>query len=373
MALKIDALKEANDKIKEGGEKTPLFVRQKDLTEATPFRLSPSLPSMNGMPYLRVVQWWFENKKAVISLETFGKACPIQEEIDEAVNGQDADTAALAGNENRIKKSESYWFPGWLLKYKMDGNDVVGIGVVDKGPKILQAGPQLTGHINDILISRIALKIKSEDNIADRELGYNIMLTKRKTGSGTRDVEYKAALDEQWEVPVKYFQDAIDPYEVAKAMCPNKSYQRALIRELLYGEEIPSEVVKKEEDRKEQVKEAFKEKQHEKEAAAGPKKPSKVSTDEDAEDDEEKPKKSAPAKSSKKPPVDDDEDDENDLPFDKDDDEEDKPKVTKKSATKTATKKAAPVDEDDEEEKPKKEVAKKKPMNADLDDDEFED
>lgn len=363
MAINYDALRKNNEAIKKfGGNDT--FLAQKDLTDATPFRLAPDTPEMNGLNYFRVVQLWIDNVP-YMDFQTFGKPSIFLEELDEAKNSDDNDIVALATDDERIKFSETFWYPGWQLEYVMDGNEISKIKVVDDCCKIFQAGPQMAGEINDIILSRRMMAIKSPLGIADRELGYNLVLSRIKKGAGKRNIKYSAQIDEPWTVPQRYFNDVVNPHSFAKAQIKTKDYQRAVIREYLYGEDIPHDVKKRQEELDAKRKEEYKALMAEKEAAAKrttpkatTKKPAAQEEDEDEEEAEVPAKKVT--KATTKKPVPQDDEDEDDAPFEseEEDAEEEETPVAKKSAAK---KPAITDDIDMDEEEEEEEEAPKKP------------
>lgn len=398
--MDINALKRAKEKIdsKTGSEG---FLNQKSITAETVVRLLPPSPLLEGMFHMEVIKWWIGGK-SIICASTFGKKSVIEEELLAAKQSEDEDIQALANNTDSktgVSKKVEFWMALLQLEYQLNKKEeIVGVNVVDDQAKILQCGSTLLSSMIKVATSRKAITAAqgSEDGIADRENGSNIILSKQGTKLNTK---YDAALDESMEMPAKYYIDIPDAYNICKDQMKTASYQRAFIRQYLYGEPIPAEVEQKEKDRVEALKASRQS------AAAAPvakkKKAAPVAEEED-EDETPAPKKKAaapaPTTKKKKDILLDDDDDEDAPPakpaakkkaaaiVEDEDEDEDLPPVKKKKLgkpaiaddddedeeppVKPAKKKAAIVDDDDEDEEP---VPKKKAKPAIADDDDDDD
>lgn len=359
------------------------FLNTKDLTpDGVLFRLLPPPAIMNGIPHLPVFEWWFPvngKQTRVIDVCTFkdvdghNKPSVIEAEIEEAYGFEDADVnevlEALNPNTRRkiLTKQESAWMAGLQLEYQYgkDGDEVTGVTVVDGVAKVFQCGkPTLLSDIIGIITSpQAARRCKGlEDGIADRVKGSNFLLCKEGKGLLTK---YKAVLDDEFEMDSKWFRNVPNVYETAKAQCANASWQRAAIRNYLYGEAIPADVQAKEDARIEKAKAAYTAAQQANAAEAPAAKPKKKAV---AEDEDEAPAAKAP---KKKAVADEDEDD---APAPKksaakkpvaDIDEDDEPAPVKKAKKPVAE----PEPEEDEDDvPPAKKAPTKKPASIDLED-----
>lgn len=375
MAINLAALKD----VKKGlDEKTGSkgFLNTKDLTpDGVLFRLAPPPPILNGIFHFNVHEWWFPvngKQRRIIDVSAFGKDSVIQAEIDAAYAENDDDINQLleAINPNSKRKiltmQESAWMSGWQLEYqysKSDADEITGVTVVDGCGKIFQCGkPTLLSDIIGVITGGPAARRHKgcEDGIADRVKGSNILLSKEGAGLNTK---YKAVLDDEYEMDAKWYRNPPNVYETAKAQTALASWQRAAIRNYIYGEPIPTDVQAKEDTRAEKAKalfEAAKAAAPVEAPAAKAKKPAPVDDEEETpapkpkakkpaptEDDEEIAEPTPPAKAPKKSAA----------PIELDDDD-DTPTPPKKNAVK---KPAAPVDLDDDDDAPTPVVKKKSP------------
>lgn len=384
--MDLQALKAAQERLKAGGgDASEGFMKTKELTaEGIPFRLLPEPTVLGGIFYFPVIKYWLmvNGKRAsLICSSTFGKKSVIQEEIDAARELDDEDVNAILDNPDtltNIKCEEEMWMAGLKLEYKLDkGGNIVSVKVVDNVAKIFQcAKATLVSEMVKVATSAKALRLSkgAPDGIADRVNGSNLLLCRTGVKKLTR---YTAVLDEQMEMEEKWYADIPNVYETAKNQMKTMAYQRAAIRNCLYGEEIPKEVQAKEDARATAAKEAYKTLKaaaeasvpkkkakpvtdDEEEEAPTPKKKALRVMDEDDEDETPAPKKKAnvaPMPKKKATPIEDDDDDT---------DEDDAPPPAKKGATKKA---ASIVDEDDDDAPiPVKKAAKKQAAVVDEED-----
>lgn len=330
MPIKLDALKAVDKQLKkEGGGGSSLLFKSKDLGEEQLVRLAPVPVELNGVFALKVKRYWINNKP-VIALSTFKKEGRplkdvIADEVEMARADGDSDVLAILEDEDRFKEETMYLCGLFLLEEKSGGRLIV----VDNMCKIMEMGVMLYTRMNKLCMSRL-VQNGTEEGIADRELGYNMVLS--KTGK-KMTTKYDAQLAEQYKMPAALYQNIPNVYEYAKASAHTAAYSRALIRELLYGEEIPDELDDADEKRKTKLKEYFK--QYRPVASA---KPATKDADEEEDDEEEEtPKKKAigsrPAPPKKKP---------REEEYEDADEEEEAPVVKKKPVKKV-------VEEDDED------------------------
>jgi len=249
MGLNLSGLRNFNKELADrSGSK--LYLQQNKLTEATDFRILPPLPALDGLYFMEVVVWWI-NKKRYISPETYGMPCPIQAEVDHALNSKDPDVKALASDKDVINKKSEFWIPGLQLDAVMEGEDVADFKVVDGKAKILTCGPALMKRINKAVTSRKAQN-GTPNGITDREKGSNLILS--KTGQKL-NTEYDAELGENWVFDAKYYETENIPdisQMVSDALRPDE-FLEGVVRNYLYGEEMPVDPIKdksEEEDKK---------------------------------------------------------------------------------------------------------------------------
>lgn len=363
--MDIQALKRTKEKL---DEKTGSdgFLNQKNIGTETVVRLLPPSPQLGGLFHMEVVKYWIAGK-SIICASTFGKKSVIQEELDAARASDDDDLVALANNADTktgVSRKVEFWMTLLQLEYKLNKREeIIGYTVIDDKAKVFQCGSQLLSSMIKVATSRKAITAAggAEDAIADRESGSNLILSKAGQKLNTK---YDAAIDESMEIDPKYYVSIPDVYVIAQAQMKNASYQRAVIRQYLYGDDIPKDVQAKEDARMAKVKEAYAQ-------AAAPAKKKKVVDDDDDADEKPAKKKSVEITANKKKKIltEDDDEDAEDEPVKKkkkvieDDDDDEIP------AKKTAKKKVVDEDDDDEDEKPVKKTAKKKAISDDEDDD----
>jgi hypothetical protein len=362
MAINLAALKN----VKKGlDEKTGSkgFLNTKDLTpDGIPFRLLPPPAILNEVFHFNVQEWWFAvNGKPtrIIDVSTFGKDSVIQEEIDAAYALEDADVNEVLEslNPNTHKKvlipQESAWMAGLQLEYITDdAGDITAMKVVDDCAKIFQCGKQtLLSDMISVASSRPAISLAKgcADGIADRVKGSNMLLSKEGVKLNTK---YKAVWAEQAEMDAKYYRNIPNVYDTAKAQCANASWQKAAIRNFLYGEAIPADVQAKEDARAEKAKALYQANAANHTTSEDAPKPKAKKPVADEEEDEV-----VPVKKTKKPaPVEEEEDDEpvpvkkaapkKQLVLEDEDDDAPAPVVKKKSPPPppaAAPKKSAPA------------------------------
>lgn len=234
MGLNLKALKGIQDDLNSRG--SGLVVRTKALGEETDFRPSPPLPSMNGIYFIERIVFWIGNKP-YISPATFGRPCPMDEELEAAKAYNDKDLNQLIASKN-FKRQSEFWVPGLFLKclFEEDGT-LTECKVVDDKVKILSCGSSLMKAVNRVVTAR-TYQNGTEDGLMDRVKGFNVVLT--KTGSGL-DTEYSAL---GWNTPMemdeKYYTEKAIPNVITLTEQKIKSddHLRSVIRNYFYGEEI---------------------------------------------------------------------------------------------------------------------------------------
>ncbi len=383
--MNIAALNEHQKKLAEAGGSEG-FLSTKDIgPDGLIVRLMPDPPQLEGLFYFPVVKYWMMvNGKvsSVICCSTFpgkdGKPKPsvIQAEIDEAMASEDEDVQATLHTVNPktgmqiLKMEEEFWMEVLQVEYKLDANnEIESIIIVGNRVKTFQTSKiTLIREMAKHITSRVAVSNskKALDGPLDRVNGSNLLLTKTGTAKETR---YFAALEACGEMPKKFYTNIPNVYEIVQEQMKNPSWQRAAIRNFLYGEAIPADVQAKEDARAAKVKAEGEAKRNEV--------PKKKVAGEEAEEEAPAPKpKKAATPVKKAAPV--EEPDEDYLEAEEVEEEE-TPPPTKKAATKkpalldddddldaptpvkkSAPKKAAVIEEDDELEEEEAPKPKKK-------------
>lgn len=241
MGLNVEKMKAIQAGLESGGGEG--FLKQKDLKRNEDIRIMPPKANLDGSYFFKQIIWWF-GKKKFISHKTFGKPCIIEEEVEKAMKLVDKDPEGeeelgrLLQGKEAPKMSEENLIPILHLDATFDGKRVKSVEVIGEKVKILVAGKSLLREINGEVTSRDA-ENGTEDGIADRVEGFNIMLT--KTGTGL-DTEYDAKIwRDSYEMDKVYYKDSLTPdlIELTKKEMKSDAELRAAIRTYLYGEAAP--------------------------------------------------------------------------------------------------------------------------------------
>jgi len=244
MSVNINALKKLQESFEQGDG---LYVFANNIKDELDIRLLPPLKNMNEIWFLEQVGYWIEGKY-YISPETFGRDCPIAEEVEKAMAQEDEDLNELLNDKQNFAKKSRYLFPVLVLNAEFDAKgNPVKVSVEGNKAKVMVSGQMLIKAINQIWCSR-QYQNGTDDGIADRIDGYNILLSKKGKKLNT---EYSAiAWREPWEMPEKYYNEKEIPDIVAMTRNEMKlnDYLRAVIRNYLYGEPMPKEGKDKDED-----------------------------------------------------------------------------------------------------------------------------
>lgn len=263
MALNIAKCVEAQKNLETRGN--DLFLNQRDLQEDTMIRILPPVPEMDGLFYFPVGSWWL-NKKNIITGDTFGGPDYVEDEFrvilaDEQAKEptkQDGEVikmcmAAIGSISGKkfgvpLHKDLTHWLPALVLVHK--GND---LRVENDKTRVLKLYSPLTAQLTKIITHRM-YQNGTENGALDRVLGANFSLS--KTGSG-KETKYGAMNMQVWEAPAQFYADIPNVYNIARDLMPNEAYQRACVREAIFGTPIPGSVEAAEKIRKEKAKEAF--------------------------------------------------------------------------------------------------------------------
>ena len=243
MALNLAGLKSFQGELESrSGGKT--FFAQKNIGAETDVRILPSVPALNGMYFIEQIVYWI-NKKPYVSPATFGKPCPIEQELEVIKDAatKDADLKALLDSQNFSKRSV-YLIPILLLDCKFDAaSNPTQVNIVDNAPKVLQCGPQLMKAINRIATSR-SFQNGTDDGFTDREKGFNLILTKK--GSGL-DTEYTCqGWRESYEMSEELYSKIPDVHEMTMKQVMPDDYLVGVVNNYFYGDPMPAKPAVKE-------------------------------------------------------------------------------------------------------------------------------
>jgi hypothetical protein len=255
MSLNIKALKEVQDDLdtRSGGDN--LFLYSNKLTEETDVRILPPLKKMNGMYFREQIVYWI-NKKPYLSPATFGKQCPIEQEVQEAkaLAKKDKDLQDLIDDSEKFSRKFRYLMPILLLDCEFnDKGEATKVDVVDGAAKVLVSGPELMKAINRVITSR-NFQNGTDDGILDRVQGNNMLLGKKGKGLDTKytaegwrnSTEMKAVFYQEDKIP--------DVMAITEKELKSDDYLRSVIRNYFYGEPIIKDEPAKNEPPKEEEK-----------------------------------------------------------------------------------------------------------------------
>jgi len=234
MGLNLDALKGMQQEMDKGSTDGKYF-QQKEIGAETDIRIMPPTEEMGGVFFQKKIVYWI-NGKPYISPETFGEECPIALEVEEARKQNDPQLNKLLDSKLFTKKT-SYVYPMLLLDNVVLDKDgkLKSYTIKDNRVKVGECGNQLIRAIIDISVKR-PYQNGTENGFLDRELGFNLMLS--KTG---KDLNTKYSADAHrfpHEMDEKWYKDVPNVVEeVRNGIYPN-DYLQSVIGNFLYGEEL---------------------------------------------------------------------------------------------------------------------------------------
>lgn len=252
MALDIKKLKSLQKDIKKkSGEGDNIFLYAGKLPEELDVRILPPLTKMNGVYFVEEEGWWVNGKFVLIDPDND----VIKAEIDSAKATKDETLLALIDRKERgmkvLKKEVRYLIPLLVLDTKYNEDEELESCEVREA-RVLVGKPTQMKEINKIVTAR-PFQNGTEDGVADREKGFNIIIG--KTGTGKNTEYYAMGWNTPMEMPEEWYkEDKIpDVMDLHEKMMKSETYQRSVIRNYLYGEEIIEDV---KEDSKEDKKPA---------------------------------------------------------------------------------------------------------------------
>lgn len=269
------------------------FLFTKEITkEGIDVRIMPPSPRMAGVPFVKVTRYWI-NQKPYISADTFGKDCVIQEEINEAKADGDPELLDLVEDKKLLDKKYEYWWAVLHLDaWKENGDKRVKPVVIGDKIKILPCGPMIKEALIKIILSKQAQN-GTKEGLADRVKGWNVILSKSGTGKNT---EYAA---EKWDtpqvMPEKFYDNPICVVTMIEGLIKSDDYLRGVIRNYLYGEDMPSEEDEKKK-KKPQAKKTVAKKQEVEEEEEEDEEVETEEEEQEEEDDQEEEEKPTPKK-----------------------------------------------------------------------------
>lgn len=237
MAITIneEALKQLGKRVGGGG---PFLDASKLLTPNAHVRVIMGHPNMDGVPFFIEEGYWI-NKKRYVSPKTFGLPCPIEEEIEAAIEKDPRIKSVL--EDGRLFSNKPTTMCNVVVLQVDDKYNITG--VVDDSVKVLQMGKQLFGAMYGIITGTPQV---TPGEILSPDKGYNMELTKTGTGMNT---QYSAKI---WmkptEVDAKFYtlENIPDIVEITRKKMKTNDELRQVIRDFLYGgtntEEKPEEI-----------------------------------------------------------------------------------------------------------------------------------
>lgn len=181
-------------------------------------------PQSNGVYFQELVQYYF-NGKSYTSPSTFGEPCPIEDELKKAraLGRPDIDDMC-----SKVGKPKSFYL---IIKLTIE-NDKPSAD----GPCIMSCPQSMLFALNKQVIELQAQGIEATDRVA----GHNFTIT--RTGQ---------KLDTRWTVSPKIKATTIEQtdyylptklpnlYNTAINFCNHPDYLRAVVRNYIYGEQVP--------------------------------------------------------------------------------------------------------------------------------------
>lgn len=230
--------KELNNK---SGDGEGLFLYANKLGEEDDVRILPPPEEANGLYFVEQSGWWVNGKFYIThDTEILGGVDVINEEIEIARKSTDEDVLALVNKKNNgmpvLKKEYRSLIPILTLKTIYDDADEI-ISCSVEATKVLVAKPTLLTAIHKIVTGR-QYQNKTDNGIADRVKGHNLILS--KTGTG-KDTKYEAM---GWNVPMEMDEKYYDPkkvpnvFKLTEKAATSDEHLRSVIRNYLYGDAI---------------------------------------------------------------------------------------------------------------------------------------
>lgn len=224
------------------------FLGSKDLDgEGKVLRILDAVhDNMYDVFYFKEVGFWLGNTR-VVSKETFDEHCVIKEEIAEARSKDEDGSIADLLNSREFSDRDTYVMN--VLEIDPETDEVVG----DQVSIFNFSQSSIFSQIEDLAVSPDYCK-KSDNGILDRKYGRNLRLTREGKKLDTK--YYVKPLDPS-SISKKWFKpdNVPDLVELAKSkIIQDDDEARAIIRNFLYGEEIPEKSEKKKKKKKKKIK-----------------------------------------------------------------------------------------------------------------------
>lgn len=233
--LNLDALREAQEDL-DSRSKQGLIFRQKSLKAENDFRIMPPEDDrLEGKYFIECVGYWINKHFLLAPID--GSEDFIQDILNEALEGGDADVEELLGPDvSTFSKKSYFYFPCWKINVIDEDN------IEYKKFHIFESSIMLIKAINAVALNKV-YQNKTKNGIFDLKKGYNVNLTK----SGEKlNTEYGVVpYTYQTEVPQEAINEMPDWLTELEKLVPTYEKANEVIREYLYGEKPEAADTKK--------------------------------------------------------------------------------------------------------------------------------
>lgn len=234
-------------KIKDAKGGIDILLDAKKMERDTPRTIRLVKPAPNqGTEWMYAVEgimYWI-NKTPYISPATFGKPCPITEEVEKAKATNSPHVRALLDDWRSYSKDTSYYMPIVPIAVQIDVETGDLKSFAYDGPeRILKAPISMVNDIHKIVSNPKTLAGSGGGGLFHQELGFSVSI--EKTGKGT-DTRYSASLD---PIRVPLDDEHYKPYDIMawfEKQLKTDDILRTAIRSYLYGEDGDTEDLEEE-------------------------------------------------------------------------------------------------------------------------------
>lgn len=236
-----EAVNEVVDAIQTGDKQ---IFRQQDIATGSSEEFRFLIPTQENMGkvYFKPRTLFWISEKPYLSLETLGEDCPLIEEYDKARKSRDLEVKALLESRT-FQKRDDYLFVALRMSitYSKDGLSVKDAKVLGDKAIIFACGKGVFSDINKSIIHPKNIRAGKGESLMHRELGRNITIEKTGSGLGT---EYGVQLDPDSldlsdAMYDKFYEETPDIMAYLERDAKDPEYLRAVIRNYLYGEDMP--------------------------------------------------------------------------------------------------------------------------------------
>lgn len=228
MGLNLEKIKEKQKSFSSG---TGRLFNTKEMGSELYYRVLPPAPDMDECFFVTEKKFFCKRLDGswlvLTSPASFGKTCPIQDELNQALREGDPELTELVA---LFKEETAPIMP--IIRLGLDDDDEPY--VLDDDIRFFESKSSITGQIYDLASNRLYAKNTGEFGILDPVKGRNFSTT--KTGSGTKTRYATVADPETWEIPVKFLELDYSPVPFLKKMIRSEDYLRGAVRAVLYDE-----------------------------------------------------------------------------------------------------------------------------------------